>query len=262
MRLVLMTSIQTQLPAVALVDRLLADGHEIALVVEARVKEVGAPRRLCQLRRQKLLGEKMIGDSPNRQAALSAELTLRGVNARTLTAICDERGIKRIRARALNDDMLRLEIEALGADLIIALFEDSAIVDLASAAANGVICVCPHARPEFAGPDADEWALFFGGRPGVTLLHLPPWTETGETALVVERQTVAPGPTDLETVQGLVDYEMVEVAARAVQRLHADGDLGGTPIARARRPLGLMAEPLRQAVQRWVDTGRTPTAGA
>ena len=266
MRIAVTAGYGKSLHAVALIHRLAAAGHEVALALEVGLFSLGRVRfylrqigwrKLSHKVRARLFtsgGDAALSDEVKPMRELLAEA---GIQSRTVAAACRAVGARHASVATLNCETSLSALRAVAPELVV--YGGGGILrpPFFEIPRHGVLNAHGGPLPSFRGMNAGEWALLHGVIPSVVVTLIDAGVDTGP--IVLER----PIPPDCwQTIprgRGVSTRVSVEALLAAVECI-AKREIEPSPQrADAGRQFFVMAEPLLEITQRWIAEKRTPT---
>ncbi len=269
MRIVVTAAYARSLHAIALVHRLAAAGHEITAGFEVGVLSYARLRAYVrQLGWRKLISKVRARSSTGRAAGGHADevrpmqdyFAEHRITASSFREACRRSGAVHHKFRDLNEPASLAALQAARADLVV--YAGGGILRKAfiQTPRLGVLNAHGGPLPAFRGMNAGEWALFHGVRPSVTVHYIDTGVDTGP--LLLERPVEAGSWQNIALGRGCATRVSIESLLEAVT-LIASGRLSPAPQQPGDgRQFFVMAEPLLEVLQRWLNDGRTPTRAA
>lgn len=266
MRIVITCGYSKSFHAIALIHRLAAQGHEVVLCLNVHLFNVARFRfYLRQIGLSKLLhkARTKLFSGKGRSESVSGEikpmldyLYENGITSRKVSQACREVHARLVKVPSLNSPKALKALREADIDLIVYAGGGILRKKFIKSPKLGVLNAHGGPLPQFRGMNASEWALFHGVNPVVTIHYIDTGIDTGP--IFFSKPILNTWPNNISTIRGQGTRVGVEALLEAVdcisegriQPTHQDTDAG--------RQFFVMAEPLLEVLQRWLDDGLTP----
>jgi len=270
MRIVVTCAYTKSLHAVALIHQLSAQGHDVVACLNVRM--LNLPRLRFYLRQlgwrnllRKVWDRLIVGDAESPSAAeevvpMLEYLSENAIRSRSVSEACKRVGVQEVKVSDLNSRKSLQVLREAQADLVVYAGGGILREEFLALPKLGVLNAHSGPLPQFRGMNSSEWTLFHGVRPTVTIHYIERGVDTGP--IFFQRPIPDDAWTTIARGRGQAVRVSVEALIEAVNVI-AEGNIHPAPQdPKEGRQFFVMAEPLLEVLQRWLDEARTPVMDA
>lgn len=266
MRIVVTAGYSKSLHAVALIHQLSAHGHEVALCLEVRVLDVKrlrfylrqiGPRKLWQKFLSRFFPNTLRVEGASKEVEPVLEyLHKHNISSQTVSQACKQVGSEHIMVSELNSPKALSALCRLQPDLVVYAGGGILRRQFIESPKLGVLNAHGGPLPCFRGMNAAEWALLHGVRPGITAHYIDTGIDTGP--IFFQRTLQDDAWLDKSQMRGWGAQLNVKCLLEAVEGISENRMKATAQNIEDGRQYFVMAEPLLEVLQRWVEQGLTP----
>ena len=223
--------------------------------VKFYLRQIGI-RKLLGKARVKLMGGKWARERTFKEISPMLQyLKSRSIPSKTVSATCRHTGTKHVAVKSLNSRKAIEELTCAKPDLIVYAGGGILKQEFLDVPRLGVLNAHGGPLPSFRGMNAEEWALLHGIKPFVTIHYIDRGIDTGPIFFLqsVPDEACASIP----DLRGHATRIGVEALLECVRKI----DKGLEPKGQNRddgRQYFIMADPMLEVLERWLEEGRTP----
>jgi len=266
MRIVVTCGYFKSLHSIALIHQLSAMGHEVVLCLSVHLfnidrlrfylRQIGLKRLLFKVRDRLLSGKSGTHSVSEEVKQMLDYLQENAISSKTVHKACNSVHAKLVKVPSLNCPKALNALQEADSDIIVYAGGGILRRQFIESAKLGVLNAHGGPLPQFRGMNVSEWALFYGVKPNVTIHYIDVGIDTGP--VFFSKPIPNKGLTNIPSLRGWGTQVSVEALLQAVEGISKASIHPTTQDIKSGRQFFVMAEPLLEVLQRWIDEGLTP----